>query len=74
MAMFAGLNTMIRGIYVNQTALNTTGHNIVNADTEGYSRQSVNVITTVLLTISVIATIFSGYNYLKDGKELFKEN
>lgn len=37
---------MIRGIYVNQTALNTTGHNIVNADTEGYSRQSVNVITT----------------------------
>ena len=47
MAMFAGLNTMIRGIYVNQTALNTTGHNIVNADTEGYSRQSVNVITTV---------------------------
>lgn len=47
MAMFLGLNTMIRGIYVNQTALNTTGHNIVNADTEGYSRQSVNVITTV---------------------------
>lgn len=46
MAMFLGLNTMIRGIYVNQTALNTTGHNIVNADTEGYSRQSVNVITT----------------------------
>ena len=47
MAMFAGLNTMVRGIYVNQTALNTTGHNIVNADTEGYSRQSVNIITTV---------------------------
>lgn len=47
MAMFAGLNTMVRGIFVNQTALNTTGHNIVNADTEGYSRQSTNVITTV---------------------------
>ncbi len=47
MAMFLGLNTMIRGIYVNQTALNTTGHNIVNADTEGYSRQSVNIATTV---------------------------
>lgn len=47
MAMFAGLNTMVRGIFVNQTALNTTGHNIVNADTKGYSRQSVNVITTV---------------------------
>lgn len=47
MAMFTGLNTMIRGLYVNQTALNTTGHNITNADTEGYSRQQVNVITTV---------------------------
>ena len=47
MAMFLGLNTMIRGIYVNQTALNTTGHNIVNADTEGYSRQTVNIATTV---------------------------
>ena len=47
MAMFSGLNTMVRGIFVNQTALNTTGHNITNADTEGYSRQKVNVITTV---------------------------
>ena len=47
MPMFTGLNTMVRGIYVNQTALNTTGHNIVNADTKGYSRQSVNVIATV---------------------------
>ena len=31
------------------------------------------ILTTVMLTISVIATIFSGINYLKDGKELFKE-
>ena len=46
MPMFSGLNTMVRGIFVNQTALNTTGHNITNADTEGYSRQTVNVITT----------------------------
>lgn len=46
MGMFTGLNTMVRGIYVNQTALNTTGHNIVNADTEGYSRQKLNIITT----------------------------
>ena len=33
----------------------------------------INILTTVMLTISVIATIFSGINYLKDGKELFKE-
>lgn len=43
---FAGLNTMVRGIYANQLSLDTTGHNITNAGTEGYSRQSVNLAAT----------------------------
>lgn len=33
----------------------------------------VNVLTTSLLTISVIATVFSGWDYLNKGKELFKD-
>lgn len=33
-----------------------------------------NLIATMLMTISVIATIFSGYEYLKGGKELFKNS
>ena len=32
-----------------------------------------NIITTVLITISVIATIFSGWKYLKEGKDLLKD-
>ena len=32
----------------------------------------LNIATTVLLVVSVIATIFSGVDYLKNGKELFK--
>ena len=32
----------------------------------------LNLVTTVLLSISVIATIFSGIDYLKGSKELFK--
>ena len=32
-----------------------------------------NIITTVIITASVIATIFSGWDYVKDGKELFKD-
>ena len=32
----------------------------------------INLITTTFLGISVIATIFSGIDYLKDSKELFK--
>lgn len=34
---------------------------------------AVNLVTTLLMTISVIATIFSGYEYLKNGKELLKD-
>ena len=33
----------------------------------------LDIITTVLLIVSVIATIFSGYDYLKKGKDLFKD-
>lgn len=43
---FGGLNTMVRGINSSQLSLDTTGHNITNANTEGYSRQRVNVATT----------------------------
>ena len=43
---FAGLNTMVRGIFSNQLSLDTTGHNMTNAWTEGYSRQSVNLAAT----------------------------
>ena len=32
-----------------------------------------NVITSVLMFVSVVATIFSGYDYLKGGKDLFKD-
>ncbi len=34
----------------------------------------LNIVTFVLLTISVVATIFSGYDYIKGGKDLFKES
>ena len=43
---FSGLNTMVRGINMNQLSQQTVGHNITNADTEGYSRQSVNLVAT----------------------------
>ncbi len=43
---FSGLNTVVRGIFAQQVSLDTVGHNIVNANTDGYSRQSVNLGTT----------------------------
>lgn len=39
-----------------------TGYNLV-----------INILSTTVITISVIATIFSGYEYLKGSKELFKD-
>ena len=32
-----------------------------------------NIITTVMMSLSVIATIFSGIDYLKESKDLFKD-
>ena len=34
---------------------------------------AINVITSVMMAISVVATVFSGWNYLASGKDLFKE-
>ncbi|WP_139491158.1 flagellar hook-associated protein FlgK [Brevibacillus dissolubilis] len=35
-----------RGLFAQQSALNTTGHNISNANTEGYTRQRANMQAT----------------------------
>ncbi|MCP5357535.1 MAG: flagellar hook-associated protein FlgK [Pseudomonadales bacterium] len=40
------INTAISGLKLSQLALSVTGQNIVNANTEGYSRQSVTAATT----------------------------
>ena len=34
---------------------------------------AVNIINTILMSIAVIATIFSGYDYFKKGKEFFND-
>src|SRR3954466_5877097 len=36
---FMGLQTALRGILAHQQAIDTTSHNVANANTEGYSRQ-----------------------------------
>ncbi|GAX88895.1 flagellar hook-associated protein FlgK [Effusibacillus lacus] len=40
---FHGLEAMKRALYTQQTALNTVSHNVANANTEGYSRQVVDM-------------------------------
>lgn len=43
---FFGIETARRGINVHRTALDTTGHNIANANTPGYTRQEAVLVTT----------------------------
>ncbi|GIN64076.1 hypothetical protein J27TS8_40690 [Robertmurraya siralis] len=44
---FFGLETAKRALATQQSALYTTGHNISNANTPGYTRQRVNMQTTL---------------------------
>lgn len=43
----------------------------INSELTGYN-YVINLIMTIIMTISVVATIFSGYDYVKNGKDLFK--
>ena len=49
---FAGLNTMVSGIHMNRLSLETVGHNITNATTDGYSRQNVNRVASASQTVT----------------------
>ncbi|WP_145051449.1 flagellar hook-associated protein FlgK [Paenibacillus xylanexedens] len=40
---FHSIETAKRSLFTQTTALSTTGHNVANANTEGYSRQRVNM-------------------------------
>jgi flagellar hook-associated protein 1 FlgK len=51
-SQFLGLNTGLSGLTYFQAALNTTSHNISNAATEGYSKQTVSGTASNPLDIS----------------------
>lgn len=53
------LGISISGLRYSQTALSTTGHNIANAGTQGYSRQSVTGVTN--------PASYTGVGYMGNG-------
>ena len=48
---FTGLQTALSGLEAAQAAITTTGENIANANTKGYTRQTVQTAETAPLTI-----------------------
>src|SRR5918997_4332166 len=63
---FHGIQTTLRGLLAHQRALDTAGHNVTNANTEGYSRQQVDLSATTALSIPG-ATQLGGYAQLGTG-------
>ena len=52
-----GLQTALSGLLAEQQALDVTGHNIANANTEGYSRQRAVLVTNQAIPIPSISAI-----------------
>ncbi len=64
---FMGLQTSLRGLLAHQQAIDTTAHNVANANTEGYSRQEAVLSATEALDIAAGAFAISGTAHLGTG-------
>ncbi len=60
---YMGLQTALSGLEAAQAAIDTTGQNIANASTPGYSRQTVNLTERSALTIPALSS------YTGDGSQ-----
>src|SRR3954454_2286332 len=49
---FMGLQTALRGVLAHQQAIDTTSHNVANANTEGYSRQEAVMSAGMALQVA----------------------
>ncbi|MEX1028744.1 MAG: flagellar hook-associated protein FlgK [Paenibacillaceae bacterium] len=79
---FSGLEVSKRALFAQQTALQTTGHNIANANTAGYSRQMVNLINSKPMEAAGIQRSNSAgqigtgveFDYIKRIRETFLDH
>ncbi|MFL5831480.1 MAG: flagellar hook-associated protein FlgK [Solirubrobacteraceae bacterium] len=65
-----GLQTALRGLLAEQEAINTTGHNIANANTPGYSRQTADLTESDALTIPAFSNVTGGGVQLGTGVDI----
>ena len=67
---FMGLQTALRGLLASQEAIDTTGHNIANANTPGYSRQTATMTESNALTIPAYSNVTGGGVQLGTGVDV----
>lgn len=63
--IFSTINTAKNGMFAQQQAVNTAGHNIANANTEGFSRQRVQLVTSPGFSIPNVGVAGTGV-YISD--------
>src|SRR6195952_5990560 len=64
---FMGLQTSLRGLLAHQEAIDTTSHNIANANTQGYSRQEAVLGAAGALEIAAGEFSIGGTGHLGTG-------
>src|SRR5215204_6124653 len=57
---FYGMQTSLRGLMAQQRMLDTTGHNIANASTVGYSRQEATLSASQAMQLQVSSSSSTG--------------
>src|SRR6185437_16692796 len=67
---YSGLNTALSGLEAAQAAINTTGQNIANANTPGYSRQQVDMTERDPLTIQTLSAVTGHGSQLGQGVDI----
>jgi flagellar hook-associated protein 1 FlgK len=70
---FFGLELASRALQSMQLAMNTTGHNLANINTPGYSRQRVNLATTDPWVLQGIKTLFVGSGVRVDSIQRIRD-
>src|SRR5205085_11293515 len=67
---YSGLNTALSGLEAAQAAIDTTGQNIANANTPGYSRQQVVMTERNPLTIPSLSSVTGNGSQLGLGVDI----
>src|SRR4029078_648830 len=67
---FYGMQTSLRGLLAQQRMLDTTGHNIANASTKGYSRQEATLSVSQAVQLTVSGSVTSTGAHLGSGVDV----
>jgi flagellar hook-associated protein 1 len=67
---FYGMQTSLRGLLAQQRMLDTTGHNIANASTQGYSRQEATLAASAAQPVQVSGSQAATGAFLGSGVDV----